>query len=181
MSLVGRLFAPRSPLMGTLVDLRRGGSHHFLRYAFARTRLRARRSCVTFRPGVLAGVPMRHIPGNRRRRRRGRWRTAIHRVPKRDPRYSRRRPTCGPAPRLRRSRQGSTRGKQAACRAFRSSCAPADDFPALTIEFCPTRERTMARNKGGNFPQFRVWTAYLTRPSALSVSCTLGRAPTRPM
>jgi len=31
---MGKLFAPRSPLWGTLVDLRRGGSHLFLRYAF---------------------------------------------------------------------------------------------------------------------------------------------------
>jgi riboflavin biosynthesis pyrimidine reductase len=31
---MGRAFAPRNPLWGTLVDLRRGGSHLFLRYAF---------------------------------------------------------------------------------------------------------------------------------------------------
>lgn len=31
-----RLFAPRRPLWGTLTDLRRGGSHLFLRYAFSR-------------------------------------------------------------------------------------------------------------------------------------------------
>jgi riboflavin biosynthesis pyrimidine reductase len=30
-----RTFAPRSPLWGTLVDVRRGGSHLFLRYSFA--------------------------------------------------------------------------------------------------------------------------------------------------
>jgi hypothetical protein len=33
----GKQFAPEHPLWGTLVDLRRGGSHLFLRYAFART------------------------------------------------------------------------------------------------------------------------------------------------
>ena len=31
---MGQMFAPRSPLWGTLVDLRRGGSHLFLRYSF---------------------------------------------------------------------------------------------------------------------------------------------------
>src|SRR5258705_402768 len=31
---MGRTFAPRSPLWGRLVDLRRGASHLFLRYAF---------------------------------------------------------------------------------------------------------------------------------------------------
>jgi riboflavin biosynthesis pyrimidine reductase len=31
---MGRHFAPRSPLWGRLVDLRRGASHLFLRYAF---------------------------------------------------------------------------------------------------------------------------------------------------
>ena len=31
---MGRTFAPRSPLWGTLIDLRRGSSHLFLRYAF---------------------------------------------------------------------------------------------------------------------------------------------------
>jgi len=31
---MGRRFAPRSPLWGTLVDARRGGDHLFLRYAF---------------------------------------------------------------------------------------------------------------------------------------------------
>ena len=31
---MGRLFAPRRPLWGTLTDLRRGGSHLFLRYSF---------------------------------------------------------------------------------------------------------------------------------------------------
>ena len=32
---MGRTFAPRSPLWGNLTDLRRGGSHLFLRYSFA--------------------------------------------------------------------------------------------------------------------------------------------------
>jgi riboflavin biosynthesis pyrimidine reductase len=31
---MGRTFAPRHPLWGTLIDLRRGGSHLFLRYSF---------------------------------------------------------------------------------------------------------------------------------------------------
>ena len=31
---MGKLFAPRNPVWGTLVDLRRGGSHLFLRYSF---------------------------------------------------------------------------------------------------------------------------------------------------
>ncbi len=31
---MGKMFAPRSPVWGTLVDLRRGGSHLFLRYSF---------------------------------------------------------------------------------------------------------------------------------------------------
>ena len=31
---MGQMFAPRSPVWGTLVDLRRGGSHLFLRYSF---------------------------------------------------------------------------------------------------------------------------------------------------
>jgi len=31
---IGRTFAPRRPLWGTLIDLRRGGSHLFLRYSF---------------------------------------------------------------------------------------------------------------------------------------------------
>lgn len=31
---MGRMFAPRNPLWGTLVDLRRGSSHLFLRYSF---------------------------------------------------------------------------------------------------------------------------------------------------
>jgi riboflavin biosynthesis pyrimidine reductase len=31
---MGRTFAPRNPLWGTLVDLKRGGSHLFLRYSF---------------------------------------------------------------------------------------------------------------------------------------------------
>jgi riboflavin biosynthesis pyrimidine reductase len=31
---MGRAFAPRSPLWGSLVDLRRGGGHLFLRYSF---------------------------------------------------------------------------------------------------------------------------------------------------
>jgi riboflavin biosynthesis pyrimidine reductase len=34
---MGRLFAPRRPLWGTLTDLRRGGSHLFLRYSFSRS------------------------------------------------------------------------------------------------------------------------------------------------
>lgn len=33
---MGRTFAPRSPLWGTLVDARRGGGHLFLRYSFNR-------------------------------------------------------------------------------------------------------------------------------------------------
>ena len=32
---MGRTFAPRSPLWGTLIDLRRGSNHLFLRYSFA--------------------------------------------------------------------------------------------------------------------------------------------------
>jgi riboflavin biosynthesis pyrimidine reductase len=32
--IMGRTFAPRNPLWGTLVDLKRGSSHLFLRYAF---------------------------------------------------------------------------------------------------------------------------------------------------
>ena len=32
---MGRTFAPRSPLWGSLIDLRRGKSHLYLRYAFA--------------------------------------------------------------------------------------------------------------------------------------------------
>lgn len=35
---MGRRFAPASPLWGDLVDLRRGGSHLYLRYAFPRWR-----------------------------------------------------------------------------------------------------------------------------------------------
>lgn len=31
---MGKMFAPRSPVWGTLVDLRRGGSHLYLRYSF---------------------------------------------------------------------------------------------------------------------------------------------------
>src|SRR5450830_2152837 len=31
---MGQMFAPRSPVWGTMVDLRRGGSHLFLRYSF---------------------------------------------------------------------------------------------------------------------------------------------------
>jgi riboflavin biosynthesis pyrimidine reductase len=31
---MGRTFAPRSPLWGTLIDIKRGGSHLFLRYSF---------------------------------------------------------------------------------------------------------------------------------------------------
>jgi len=31
---MGQTFAPRHPLWGALVDVRRGGSHLFLRYAF---------------------------------------------------------------------------------------------------------------------------------------------------
>jgi riboflavin biosynthesis pyrimidine reductase len=34
--IMGQSFAPRNPLWGTLADLRRGGSHLFLRYAFPR-------------------------------------------------------------------------------------------------------------------------------------------------
>jgi riboflavin biosynthesis pyrimidine reductase len=34
---MGRTFAPRHPLWGTLIDLRRGSSHLFLRYAFPAT------------------------------------------------------------------------------------------------------------------------------------------------
>jgi riboflavin biosynthesis pyrimidine reductase len=35
---MGRTFAPRRPLWGNLVDLRRGASHLFLRYSFSRRR-----------------------------------------------------------------------------------------------------------------------------------------------
>ena len=35
---MGRIFAPRAPLFGRLTDLRRGGSHLFLRYAFTEVR-----------------------------------------------------------------------------------------------------------------------------------------------
>jgi riboflavin biosynthesis pyrimidine reductase len=35
---MGKAFAPRDPLWGTLIDARRGGSHLFLRYSFAGTR-----------------------------------------------------------------------------------------------------------------------------------------------
>ena len=35
---MGRTFAPQNPRWGTLIDLRRGGSHLFLRYAVSRTR-----------------------------------------------------------------------------------------------------------------------------------------------
>ena len=31
---MGQMFAPRSPVWGSLVDLRRGGNHLFLRYSF---------------------------------------------------------------------------------------------------------------------------------------------------
>jgi riboflavin biosynthesis pyrimidine reductase len=31
---MGKAFAPRDPLWGKLIDMRRGGSHLFLRYAF---------------------------------------------------------------------------------------------------------------------------------------------------
>lgn len=31
---MGRVFAPQSPRWGSLIDLRRGNSHLFLRYAF---------------------------------------------------------------------------------------------------------------------------------------------------
>jgi hypothetical protein len=31
----GRMFAPEHPLWGTLVGVKRGGSHLFLRYSFA--------------------------------------------------------------------------------------------------------------------------------------------------
>jgi riboflavin biosynthesis pyrimidine reductase len=34
---MGQMFAPRHPLWGTLTDLRRGGSHLFLRYSFPRS------------------------------------------------------------------------------------------------------------------------------------------------
>ena len=32
---MGRAFAPRDPLWGKLIDLRRGGSHLFMRYSFS--------------------------------------------------------------------------------------------------------------------------------------------------
>ena len=35
---MGKAFAPRDPLWGTLIDVRRGGSHLFLRYSFAESR-----------------------------------------------------------------------------------------------------------------------------------------------
>jgi riboflavin biosynthesis pyrimidine reductase len=36
---MGKAFAPRDPLWGTLIDLRRGSSHLFLRYSFRESRL----------------------------------------------------------------------------------------------------------------------------------------------
>ncbi len=36
---MGRVFAPRDALWGTLIDVRRGGSHLFLRYSFPESRL----------------------------------------------------------------------------------------------------------------------------------------------
>ena len=36
---MGRTFAPRSPLWGSLADLRRGERHLFLRYSFGKTLL----------------------------------------------------------------------------------------------------------------------------------------------
>jgi hypothetical protein len=35
---MGKAFAPRDPLWGTLIDVRRGNSHLFLRYAFPESR-----------------------------------------------------------------------------------------------------------------------------------------------
>ncbi|WP_201360899.1 hypothetical protein [Dictyobacter formicarum] len=35
----GHLFAPEHPLWGTLVSVKRGGSHLFLRYAFPTSKL----------------------------------------------------------------------------------------------------------------------------------------------
>ena len=35
---MGKLFAPRDPLWGTLIDVRRGSSHLFLRYSFRKTK-----------------------------------------------------------------------------------------------------------------------------------------------
>ncbi len=40
---MGRAFAPRNARWGTLIDVRRGSSHLFLRYSFARSRPRERR------------------------------------------------------------------------------------------------------------------------------------------
>lgn len=37
---MGKAFAPRSPLWGTLIDVRRGSSHLFLRYSFPESRTR---------------------------------------------------------------------------------------------------------------------------------------------
>ena len=36
---MGKLFAPRDPLWGTMIDVRRGGSHLFLRYSFSESSL----------------------------------------------------------------------------------------------------------------------------------------------
>jgi riboflavin biosynthesis pyrimidine reductase len=35
---MGKMFAPRDPLWGNLIDVRRGGGHLFLRYAFSESR-----------------------------------------------------------------------------------------------------------------------------------------------
>ena len=48
---MGRTFAPRNPLWGTLIDVRRGSSHLFLRYAFPATYPIAARD---FTPGLPA-------------------------------------------------------------------------------------------------------------------------------
>jgi riboflavin biosynthesis pyrimidine reductase len=48
---MGKAFAPRSPLWGTLIDVRRGSSHLFLRYSFPESR-----------PGQLRPVRTIHYP-----------------------------------------------------------------------------------------------------------------------
>jgi riboflavin biosynthesis pyrimidine reductase len=43
---MGKAFAPRDPLWGTLIDVRRGGSHLFLRYSFPESRPGQRRPAI---------------------------------------------------------------------------------------------------------------------------------------
>lgn len=51
---MGKLFAPRAPLWGTLVDARQGGSHLFLRFAFPRSR--------GYNSGARSPAPKRRLP-----------------------------------------------------------------------------------------------------------------------